>query len=79
MTEEEKTTFVRKGRDALTALAFAARVLIEWSETYTQRGGQATFGDDAAAIAQLGDQLNNRQGFMSDARRALIARLRTDI
>lgn len=85
MTEQEKVEFIRKGREHLTALAYGARVLREWTESFTQRGGQPVFGDDATLIANLSNYLNGVglpegvDGFLDSGRRALIARLRTDV
>lgn len=78
MTEEEKLAFVRKGRETLTAFAFAARVLGEWTESYDQRSLTNNFGPDAAEIAGFSNALT-KGGFLDATWRGLIARLRTDI
>lgn len=76
MTPEEKAAFVKKGKEALTALAYASRTLTEWAESFTQRGGQAELGNDAGLIAALANDLRTS---LNATQKALIARLRTDI
>lgn len=75
MTEEEKITFISKGKEGLTALAYAARVLAEWAAVFEARGGAGTYGDDALAMVYLSNSL---QEFLTPERQATIARLRSD-
>lgn len=76
MTPEEIAAFVRKGQEALTALAYAARTLKEWGDAFEARGGQPAFGDDALFTVYISNDL---QAFLTTERKATISRLRTDI
>lgn len=75
MTPEETEAFVNKGRDGITALAFAARLLAEWSASFEARGGQPVYGDDALLMVYLNNDL---QVFLNADRKTTIARLRAD-
>lgn len=76
MTPEEIIQFNDRGRQAVTRFIAAIHDLQIWTEAFEARGGQATFGDDAAQIVAVSNAL---QTFLTAPRRALLARLRSDI
>lgn len=76
MDEAQKNSFIAEGRIRLTALNNAIRALDDWGDAFTLRGGADVFGNDAALIAGLSDRV---QTSITDADRATVARLRTDV
>lgn len=76
MTEAETNSFVAEGRLRLTNLHQAIRMLDDWSDAFTQRGGATTYGNDAALIAGVSEKV---QAAIDDADRVTVARLRTDV
>lgn len=76
VTESEALQFVYDGRGHMAALAVAARNLVEWADTFEQRGGTPIYGDDALAMVYLSNDL---QAWLTPDRRALLAKMRTDI
>ena len=76
MTPEEIVEFNKRGRQAITRFVAAIHDLQIWTEAFEQRGGQATFGDDAAQIVAVSNAL---QTFLTAVRRAILARLRSDV
>jgi hypothetical protein len=77
VTDAEALQFVYDGRQRITALAVAVRNLREWVDVFEQRGGAAVYGEDALAMVYLYNDL--QAGFLDATKRALFARLRTDI
>jgi hypothetical protein len=76
MTPEEIDSFVMSGRSALTVFASGQEALERYGESFEARGGAAVFGEDALEIVTLSNDLI---AFMTPARAAIVARLRTDI
>lgn len=76
MTESEVNSFVAEGRLRLTNLNNAIRMLDDWSDAFTQRGGAVAYGNDAALIAGVSEKV---QTAIDDADRVTVARLRTDV
>jgi hypothetical protein len=76
MNEAEIKSFVAEGRLRLTNLNNAIRALNDWGASFTMRGGADVFGNDAALIAGISNVV---QASITDADRATVARLRTDV
>lgn len=76
MDEGQKNSFIAEGRLRLTALNNAIRNLDDWADAFMLRGGMEIFGNDAALIAGVSDKV---QASITDADRATVARLRTDV
>jgi len=76
MTQGEIDSFVNNGCNFLTNLATAAENLLKYSDSFEARGGTPVFGNDALEIVYIS---NGLQEFLTEAHRATIARLRTDI
>lgn len=76
MEDNETTRFLVEGRNRLTNLNHAIRMLDDWANAFMLRGGMEAFGNDAALIAGVSDKV---QASIEDADRATVARLRTDV
>ena len=76
VTDAQALQFVFDGRQRLTTAIVAIRALREWADTYTERGGVDVYGPEAAEVFLLNTDL---QGSLNAAKRAVFARLRTDI
>lgn len=79
VTDAEALQFLYDGRQRLTALGVAARQLREWTEVFERRGGAAVYGDDALEIVYFSNDVQALLDANEAAKRATIARLRTDI
>jgi hypothetical protein len=75
MEPSEVDAFVKNGQSQMTMLAQAQEGMARWAKSFEQRGGAATFGDDATQIVYLSNDLNE---WMTPERAATIARLRLD-
>ena len=76
VTDAQALQFVFDGRHRLTTAVVALRALREWADTYTERGGALIYGPEAAEVYTLNTDL---QGALNANKRAVFARLRTDI
>lgn len=76
MTPDEVATFVTSGQNYMSTFAIGVEQMARWAQSFEQRGGAETFGDDALQIVYL---TNDLQEFLTPERRATIARLRSDV